>query len=90
MRFLFFYLMNDDKNAIRSTARDHAQYWHSLELPYYEGGPFEDRSGGLIVFESDSLVEARRYVSGDPFVEHDLLSATWLKQWSNQPLTIPS
>ena len=56
-------------------------------MPGYEGGPFEDRSGGLIVVECGSLDDARGYVSSDPFVAHGLLHALWLKQWSVEHLS---
>jgi uncharacterized protein YciI len=31
-------------------------------------GPFGDKSGSLIVFEADSLEEAKAFASGDPYV----------------------
>ncbi len=31
-------------------------------------GPFGDQSGSLIVFEADSLQEAKAFASGDPYV----------------------
>ena len=81
MRVAYLYLMPDDPR-VAEVAPKHAAYWRGLELPGYEGRPFEDRSGGLIVFECHSLDDARGYVSSDPFVAHDVLHASWLKQWS--------
>ncbi len=49
-RFLFFHLMKDEPDRVRSVAPQHAAYWHDLELPGYIGGPFADRSGGSISF----------------------------------------
>jgi uncharacterized protein YciI len=37
------------------------------------GGPFADRSGGLITFEADSGAEAERLVANDPFLRGDLI-----------------
>jgi hypothetical protein len=37
---------------VREVAPKHAAYWHELRLPEYVGGPFADRSGGLISFEA--------------------------------------
>jgi hypothetical protein len=31
-------------------------------------GPFADQSGSLIVFEADSLEEAKAFAAGDPYV----------------------
>ena len=45
------------------------------------GGPFEDRTGGLITFDAnDSAAEGA--VLGDPFVREDLVEARSLKQWT--------
>jgi hypothetical protein len=81
MGVAYRYLMRDDPRVVE-VAPKYAAYWQGLGLPGYEGGPFVDRSGGLIVLECHSLDDARRYVSSDPFVAHDLLHASWLKQWS--------
>jgi uncharacterized protein YciI len=83
MKIAYVYLMRDDP-TVAEIAPDHAAYWDSLELDGYAGGPFEDRTGGLIVFACDSLEHARWHVEGDPFVGHNLLTASWLKQWSVQ------
>jgi hypothetical protein len=48
MRFLYFYLMKDEPDAVRAAAAEHATYWHELRLSRYLGGPFADRSGGLM------------------------------------------
>ena len=32
-------------------------------------GPFGDQSGSLIVFEADSLEEAKAFAAGDPYVK---------------------
>src|SRR4029450_12491324 len=51
MRFVYCYSMKDDPAAVRELAPKHAAYWHELGLAEYIGGPFADRSGGLISFE---------------------------------------
>jgi hypothetical protein len=81
MRFAYFYFMADDADRVREVAPDHAAHWQDLQLDGYEGGPFADRSGGLIVFAADSADHARQLVGGDPFVRHGLLADRWLKQW---------
>jgi uncharacterized protein YciI len=81
MRFLFFYLMKGVPDRVRSVAPEHAAYWHELGLREYLGGPFADRSGGLVIFEADSEEEAGRRVANDPFVRADLLEQYWAKEW---------
>jgi hypothetical protein len=58
MRILYFYLMGDTPDRVRAVAPRHTAYWGELELDHYLGGPFADRSGGLITFEAGSLWEA--------------------------------
>ena len=53
-------------------------------VPDYLGGPFEDRTGGLITFEAQDTERARRAVDADPFIRDGLLEAHWLKQWTPQ------
>jgi hypothetical protein len=62
-------------------AHQHVRYWHELDLPGYMGGPFADRTGGSISFEASSELEAQRLVGSDPFVQENLLSQSWLKEW---------
>lgn len=59
----------------------HAAYWRDLGLPGYLGGPFGDRSGGLITFEATDRSLARELVARDPFVQETLLESSWLKEW---------
>ena len=81
MRVLFFYLMHDGPDRVAQAAPRHAQYWQELALPGYLGGPFADRSGGLITFEADSAHQADRLVQADPFLHEGLLRTWWLKEW---------
>lgn len=80
MRFAYCYLMIDDADRVRQVAPDHAACWRDLQFGGYEGGPFADRSGGLIVFAA-SVDHADRLVGGDPFVRHGLLADRRVRQW---------
>ena len=53
----------------------------NLDLVDYKGGPFIDRSGGLITFSSDDLEQANKIVSGDPFVKWHVISDKHIKVW---------
>ena len=81
MRFLYVYFMKDEPELVRATAPKHALYWRELALPDYLGGPFADRSGGLITFAADSAAQAEGFVTGDPFLRGDLIAAHWIKEW---------
>lgn len=81
MRVLYFYLMKEATDRVRTVAPDHAAYWRGLRLREYLGGPFTDRFGGLITFEVASVDEAERLVADDPFVQEGLLERRWVKEW---------
>jgi uncharacterized protein YciI len=81
MRFLYFYLMTGASDRIRAAAPKHADYWRQLGLPDYLGGPFEDRSGGLITFSAVDVAHAGQLVADDPFVREGLLEHFWVKEW---------
>ncbi len=83
--FAYFYFMTADPDHVRIVAPRHASYWRELRLAHYRGGPFEDRTGGLITFDADDAAEAQQAVRGDPFVIEGLVEAHWLKKWTPQP-----
>ena len=80
-RFVYFYFMKNQPDAIRELVPLHVSYWKKLRLGQYVGGPFQDRSGGLISFEATDLDQATRLVEADPFVVHDLVGMKWLREW---------
>jgi uncharacterized protein YciI len=85
MRFAYFYFMKPEPARVHAIAPRHATYWRGLALDQFAGGPFADRSGGLIVFDSESAERAERLVSGDPFVREGLLERRWVRQWLADP-----
>ena len=81
-RFAYLYFMKDEREHVASAVPNHVRHWRGLALDDYLGGPFADRSGGLIVFDTPRLEQAQAAVESDPFVINDLLEAYWLKEWS--------
>ncbi len=80
-RFAFVYLMQDEAKHVAEIAPKHVEYCRILSLPDYSGGPFDDRSGGLITFSAEDHEAASGYVREDPFMSEDLLDRCWLKEW---------
>jgi hypothetical protein len=65
-----------------------AAHWRDQALPGYLGGPFGDRSGGLIIFHAPDRERAERLVSADPFVRQDLLANRWIKERTPEEPTV--
>lgn len=81
MRVVHIYTMRHEPDRVRMVAPEHAIYWRGLDLPGYLGGPFPDRSGGLISFEANSLEEAEELFAADPFVREELLESCRITEW---------
>lgn len=80
MRVAHQYMMREEPDQVRAVAPQHVAYWRGLDARGYIGGPFADRSGGLITLEVDSNEEAERLIAADPFVQQDLLEVSWMKE----------
>jgi len=80
MTWAYAYFMKDEAARICEIAPHHAQYWSETGLAE-RGGPFSDRSGGLIIFEATDQGAAGQTVAGDPFQHTALLEQWWLKAW---------
>ena len=73
--------MKPQPERIGPIVPQHISYWHGKSLEGYKGGPFSDRSGGLITFEAESIEAATATAMDDPFVKEDLLENKWVKEW---------
>ncbi len=80
-RFVYFYFMKNEPEKIDSAIQAHVEYWRNKNLPNYFGGPFADRTGGLIIFDSASIENAKKITEKDPFVERDIIDKKWVKEW---------
>lgn len=80
-QYAYFYLMRADAMGIPEAVPDHVAHWRGLGLDDYIGGPFEDRTGGLIMFHAEGTSRAEQAVKTDPFVGRGLVEAYWLKRW---------
>jgi uncharacterized protein YciI len=79
--FAYFYFLTGDTAHVARVARSHGRYWHSLHLLQFRGGPFSDRSGGLITFAARDEAEAARAIAGDPFIREGVIGQHWLRPW---------
>ena len=80
-KFAYFYFMKNEPDKIGSHVPAHIAYWKNAKLPSYSGGPFADRTGGLIIFDAEDLPKAEEIVNKDPFVTADLIENGWVKEW---------
>lgn len=80
-RFIFFYMMTDDAERIRATVPAHVDHWQGSGVDDYQGGPFADRSGGLITFTAPGRAEATETIEADPFFAAGVIRERWVKEW---------
>lgn len=73
--------MMDQPEKADLVVPEHIEYWNMLELEDYLGGPFQDRTGGLISFSVKDQESAEAIVENAPFVREGLLERYWLKIW---------
>lgn len=62
----------------------HREYLTSLKEQgkLFASGPFTDDSGALIIYEADSLDEARQLIENDPFHEAGVFVSYDLREWN--------
>jgi len=80
-RFIYFYFNRNEPEKIRQVVPAHVGYWKSANVKGYMGGPFGDRTGGLISFVAPSLQDATEIILQDPFIVENLISEKWIKEW---------
>ena len=80
-KFVYIYFMKNMPEKIGEAVPLHIAYWKNQKLDDYSGGPFADRTGGLIMFESSDIEKAIELTEKDPFIEHDVIDSKWVKEW---------
>ena len=87
-QYVFFYMMKKDLkkdvNEIKEYVKEHIKYWHDNKPENFSGGPFSDRSGGMILFSAENINTAEKLATNDPFVLKDLIKIKWIKEWQIQ------
>ena len=79
--YIFIYFLEEDIEKVRKSLGQHVKYWKNQEFDYYKNGPFTDKSGGLIIFSSDSHEKAEEIISKDPLLKEKAIKQYWLKEW---------
>jgi uncharacterized protein YciI len=79
--FIFIYFLNDDIERTKQFLGQHIQYWKNHKFEYFRNGPFTDKSGGLIIFSTQGLEEAKEIVAQDPLLMGNAIKQYWLKEW---------
>ena len=80
-RFAYFYLMKQEPEKVQQVVPAHVEYWEKFKSQNYLGGPFADRSGGLITFNTADINDATNIIKNDPFAINNLLESKWIKEW---------
>jgi uncharacterized protein YciI len=80
--FAYFYLLRGFPKQVQQIVPAHVEYWKAARLADYRGGPFADRSGGLIEFRTSDLMHAQEIAAKDPFVSGGLVEISWVKEWT--------
>jgi uncharacterized protein YciI len=80
-RFVYFYFNRNKPEKIRQVVPAHVEYWQTANVQGYMGGPFADRTGGLISFVASNAEEAAEIIQQDPFILEDLIDQKWIKEW---------
>jgi len=86
MRFAYVYFMKPEPDRVRAIAPHHAAYWQQLALRDYRGGPFADRSGGLITCEAESPNAPRNSYRGTPSFANSCSSGIRSRSGSPTPV----
>lgn len=62
--------------------RDHIEYLEGIAKErYFLGGGFENRLGGMIIYEAINLEEAKKVADNDPLIKRNLYTYE-LYEWS--------
>ena len=83
MKFINLVDYTDNRQALDTHAPAHRAYVGSLlaagKLAF--GGPFADGSGGLLVYEADSLEQAQALRDQDPFALAGVFVRSQIRPW---------
>ena len=80
LRYVLFYESGDLSLAVEHFPPHKARYTDFMQRGVLLSlGPFSDRSGSIAVFTTHEA--AMDFASGDPFVEHGVVSGWQIREW---------
>jgi uncharacterized protein len=80
--FILTYGYND--SDLRAAHReDHLAYLNKLSDAgsVVAAGPYEDLTGGMIVFQAGDRAGAEALMAGDPYTRANVTKDRWLREW---------
>jgi uncharacterized protein YciI len=83
VRFVNYATYVEDPQLVTQIRPTHRRYTAQLTAAgkLVAGGPFTDGSGGLFIYEAESLEEAKAIVAADPYQTEGAFAHTELKAW---------
>lgn len=79
--FAFCYFMKFEPARLKTLIPEQIKYWEEHARSNFTGGPFQDRSGGMLTFSAPNLAAAEEICKADPFVKSGLVEEYWVKEW---------
>jgi uncharacterized protein len=80
LRYVVFYESGDLSLAVANFPAHQARYLEFMRRGVLLSlGPFSDRSGSMAVFTTREAAE--EFASGDPFVQHGVVSKWTIREW---------
>jgi uncharacterized protein YciI len=81
---LFILTYGYHETDLRAARRDdHVAYLTKLKEDgaLVAAGPYDDKSGGVILLRTDDKPAAEAIVAGDPYTQLDVTKDRWLREW---------
>ncbi|GAB3458363.1 YciI family protein [Actinophytocola sediminis] len=80
--FILTYGYNEtDERAARR--EEHLAYLNTLhdDGSLVAAGPYDDLTGGLIIYQADDQAAAEALLAGDPYTKAEVTKDRWLRAW---------
>jgi uncharacterized protein YciI len=81
---LFILTYGYNETDLRAARRDdHVAYLKEQKAngALVAAGPYEDKTGGVILYAADDRSAAEALVAGDPYTQLDVTKDRWLREW---------
>ena len=83
MIYVSYATYHPDADKVQACRPTHQQYIFALLAKGHvvAAGSFPDGSGGLFVYEAESLEQARAFMENDPYIEAGAVTHYTVKEW---------